>query len=90
MPTIRLPDGRQLVGTDVAISEQTERWTDVVLSDGSKLRIRPNVLSVTKIDGEYDPEGHPLYAIKSNNIMVVAESPAHLKRGANTGGGRAN
>jgi hypothetical protein len=88
--SVKLPDGRLFTGPDVAINEQTERWSEIMLEDGSKLRVKPNVVSVIRVEGQWDSDGHPLYAIKSNIIMTVVDSPAHLKRGAAATTGRAN
>ena len=78
---VTLPDGRIFTGPDVSINEQTERWTDVVLSDGSTLRVKPNVVSVIRVPDQWDADGNPLYAIRSNIIMTVASAPAELKKG---------
>lgn len=84
---IPTPQG-MLEGVDIPIKEATERWSDVTLGDGSILRIKPNVLSVTRVDGKYDNEGNPLYVLQSNQIMTVTNVSAHLRQGA--GGTKAN
>lgn len=82
---VPLPNGQTADGLEVTIKETTERWSEVTLEDGATLRLKPNVLSVVRIDGQYDPEGNPLYVLKSNQVMMVANVPAHLRRGAITG-----
>jgi hypothetical protein len=84
---VTLPNGI-FDGTDVGIKESTERWSDVLLEDGTTLRIKPNVIMVTRIDGHYDPEGNPLYALNANQIMTAVNVPAHLRKPA--GGAKAN
>lgn len=69
-----------LEGVDVAISETTEKWSEVTLADGAILRIKPNVLSVTRIDGKYDNDGNPLYVLHSNQIMTVTNVATHLRQ----------
>ncbi len=76
------PDGRTVDGFEVPVLESTERWTEVKLEDGSVLRIKPSILSAVRVTGQYDQEGNPMYALKANNAMVVAEAPEHLKRQA--------
>ncbi len=71
-----------LEGVDVPIKEATEKWSEVMLSDGAILRIKPNVLSVTRIDGKFDNDGNPLYVLQSNQMMTVTNVPAHAKRAA--------
>lgn len=79
--TITLPNGT-FSGDDVPVKETTERWTDIALEDGSTMRLKTNVLSVIRLDGQYDPEGNPLYVVKTNNVMVITNVPAHLRKGA--------
>ena len=67
--------------TEVVVTESTERWTDVQLSDGATLRLKPVVLAAVRVDNMYDPEGNPLYQIKVNQIMTVT-APDHLKKSA--------
>jgi hypothetical protein len=79
------PTGAMVDGFDVPVVESTERWTDVTLEDGSVLRIKASILGAVRVLGQFDPEGNPMYALKSNVQMVIAESPAHLKRGYTPG-----
>lgn len=69
-------------GSEVPVSESTERWSDVTLQDGTILRIKPSVLSAIRIDGEYDPEGNPAYAVKAQHMVAIVSSPEHLRKGA--------
>lgn len=66
---------------EVAVEEATERWTDLKLADGTVIRIKTVVLAVLRLEGEYDPEGNPMYQIKANQIMT-ASAPDILKKGA--------
>jgi hypothetical protein len=85
--TVTLPHGT-FQGVDVPIKESNERWSEVILADGATLRIKPNVLVVTRIEGQYDPEGNPMYALTANQVMTVVNVPAHLRKSA--GGTKAN
>ncbi len=84
---VQLPTG-MVEGVDVAIKDSHERWSEVDLADGTTLRIKPNVLAVTRIDGQYDQEGNPMYALTANQVMTVVNVPAHLRKPA--GGTKAN
>jgi hypothetical protein len=68
---------------EVEIEVSTERWTEVTLKDGSLIRIKPVILSVLRIDGQYDQEGNPVYQVKANQVMT-ASAPDHLKKNAPT------
>lgn len=78
---ITLPNG-VFDGNEVAISESTERWSDIKLEDGTVLRLKPSVFSAIRIDGQYDQDGNPMYAVKSTNAMVIVSAPDHLRKGA--------
>jgi len=67
-------------GTDVAVVESVERWTEVKLEDGSVLRVKPVVMSVLRLEGQYDPQDNPMYAIQAGQTMVVASAPEHLRK----------
>ena len=79
---IQGPPGQpSLEGYDVPIVESTERWTEVKLEDGSVLRVKASILSAIRVPGQYDADGNPMYALKSNVAMIVADAPENLKRG---------
>jgi hypothetical protein len=67
-------------GNEVPILESVERWTELKLEDGSILRVKPLVMSVIRIDGQFDPQGNPLYAIQGTQAMVIASVPDHLRQ----------
>lgn len=69
-------------GTEVGLIESVERWTELKLEDGSILRVKPTILNVTRIDGHYDPQGNPMYAIQGSQVMTVGSAPDHLRQGA--------
>lgn len=68
-------------GFEVAVSESTERWTEVMLEDGSVLRLKPVVIAAIRIDGQFDPEGNPIYQLKVNQVMITASAPERLRKG---------
>ena len=75
------PTGALVDGFEVPVAESTERWTEATLEDGSVLRIKASVLSAIRVPGQFDPEGNPMYALKTNVAMVVVTAPDNLKRG---------
>lgn len=66
---------------EVGVSESTERWSEVTLEDGSVLRLKPVVIAAARIEGQFDPEGNPIYQLKVNQIMITASAPEHLRKG---------
>lgn len=75
------PTGAIVDGLDVPVTESTERWTEVKLEDGSVLRLKPSVLAAIRIPGQFDPDGNPIYTLKTHVQMTLAEAPEALKRG---------
>ena len=73
------PDGKIVDVVKVDITESSERWTDITLSDGTTIRTKPVILSVIRFKNMYDQEGNPVYQLKANQVMV-ADSPDHLKK----------
>ena len=67
-------------GSEVGVSESTEKWSEVTLEDGTVLRVKPSVLSAIRMDGQYDPDGNPAYLIKAQQVVMVASAPEHLRK----------
>ena len=76
---VKAPDGKIVDAVKVDITESSERWTEISLSDGTTIRTKPVILSVLRLENMYDQEGNPVYQLKANQVMV-AESPDHLKK----------
>ena len=74
--------GKTVEAEVVDIVDLTDPPIRVVLADGSTLRLRVDVIEVTRFDGEWDREGHPVYNVRSATTMAVLESPEHLRREA--------
>ena len=67
---------------EVAVTESTERWTEVRLEDGSLLRIKPVLLSAVRVENQFDQDGNPIYQVKVNQVMTVTDVAEHLRKGA--------
>ena len=72
--------GKMSTATVVEIEEIADKPVIVSLADGSRIRIRVDVIEVVRFDDEWDGEGHPLYQVRSGNIVAVLESPPELRR----------
>ena len=77
---IRNARGELVEGTLVNVEESTERFSDIKLEDGTVMRIKVVVIDALRVDDQWDVDGHPVYVVKSNNVVVVSESPEELKR----------
>ena len=80
------PTTGKLVKVEVVdIKEIHDPPTLVTLSDGSTLRMRLDVIEVARFDGEWDPDGHPVYTVRSGKVTAVLESPERLRRPSSGG-----
>lgn len=48
-----------------------EPWAEVLLEDGTVIRMRTIVTGVYRVLGEQAPDGRPLYQVQSTTIMAV-------------------
>jgi hypothetical protein len=75
-----LPDGTTKEGVDVPIQESTERWSELLLDDGTTIRVKQVVGQVLRVDGEWDEEGNPLYVVKSNPQVALVHVQKSLRK----------
>ena len=75
-----LPNSPLKDGVEVQVKESTERWTEVELEDGTVVRLKASLLGAVRIEGEWDPEGNPAYALKVSPNVIIASTPDDLRR----------
>jgi hypothetical protein len=75
-----LPNSPLKDAVEVDVKESTERWTEVTLEDGTIFRIKVSVLGAARVDGEYDQEGNPAYALKMNPVIAMVSTPPNFRR----------
>lgn len=63
--------------------EATERWSEYRLADGTTLRLKPVMIAIFRADGQYTPDGEPVYNMKSTLITDV-RAPAALNKPGQT------
>lgn len=80
---VRLPDGTMVDGVSVTIVESTERWSDVLLADGTRVKLKMSVISAARSDRHFDDQGNPIYSFDMTPQVVVTEVPPGLKRKTN-------
>ena len=82
MPAKRytLPTGQEIDVEVVAITKRDDPPTVLELEDGSRIRLRIDVLEVGRALSMWDAEGNPVYHVKSANTMAVLDSPDTLRK----------
>lgn len=56
-----------------------EHWNEYLIDDGTVIRMKLVATEVFRIDGQYDPQGNPLYFITTTNVTSVS-APEELLR----------
>lgn len=81
MATMKVPLGGSIVDADdIPIEESTERSSEYVLKDGTRLRVKFSVIAVGKIQGKFDNEGNPQYVINGSPTVAIMEVDEKLRR----------
>ena len=65
--------------TEIEMLEAKERWSEYRLADGTTLRLKPVMIGIFRADGQYTPDGEPIYNMKSTLIADV-RAPNTLMR----------
>jgi hypothetical protein len=55
----------------VEVNNSSENWNQYLLSDGTLIKLKAVVTEVWRVEGEYDPDGNPVYVVRSGNIVTV-------------------
>lgn len=77
------PASPQRDGSEVQIAESNEKWSEFTLEDGTVLQIKTSLVSAIRVDGEFDQEGNPSYALKMQPMIAVVNVPEGLRRKPN-------
>jgi len=75
------PAGAVSTAQDVDVLEAKEVWSEYRLSDGTVLRIKPVMITISRVEGEHTIEGDPVYNMKSTLVTDV-RAPKELKKSA--------
>ena len=73
--------GKEIWAELIPVQQAKEGWSQYLLTDGSIVKIKMVVTDIFRVDGEYDPEGNPVYYVKSTNVLSV-NAPEELKKKA--------
>jgi hypothetical protein len=63
--------GKNIEVNEVEIVTSNEIWNEYRLTDGKILRIKTVLITACKAISEKDPEGNPLYIVKTQQIVNV-------------------
>jgi hypothetical protein len=74
------PAGKTVDGVEMDVEESIEKWSQFTFPDGTVMRAKLSIATATRLEGEYDQEGNPLYATRMTPTMILSSVPDHLKR----------
>ncbi|MCL5259463.1 MAG: hypothetical protein M1532_02355 [Nitrospirae bacterium] len=78
---VKLPlFGHDVDAFDVPIVKSQENFNEYELEDGSVIRFKVVATSVLRLDGQYTPEGDPVYLIKNGQVVTVISAPDKLRK----------
>lgn len=72
--------GQDIEATDVPISKSTENYNEYELADGSTIRLKVVATAVLRLDGQYTPEGDPIYLVKNGQVVTVVDAPKTVRK----------
>ena len=79
MPQLTMPEqmrkmsilGKEMDVADVPILESKEPLCSYTLEDGSVLRVRNVATSILRINGQFTPDGAPIYVVITSPAVSV-------------------
>ena len=74
--------GHDIDVTEVPVAKAEERFIQYELEDGTVLKVKSVVTSVMRVEGQYLPDGTPIYIVASNPVVSVLSSPYQRDGGA--------
>jgi hypothetical protein len=72
--------GQEFMGEEVEFeAESAEKWNLYALHDGTTLKLKAVLADVLRLEGQYSPNGDPLYTVNAQ-IIVATNVPENLKK----------
>jgi hypothetical protein len=78
-PPVPKGAGDAPTNTEIEITGSNEVWSEYHLIDGTRLRIRPVLVSAFRAEGQWMPDGEPVYGVKLTFITDI-QAPTALKK----------
>jgi len=72
--------GHEVTVFDVPVKTATEYFNEYELEDGSKIKVKSVAASFMRVEGEYAPDGKPVYLVFTSPAVNVLTAPDTLMR----------
>lgn len=79
MGELQIPTGDIADAEDIDFQEEEEHWNVYKLNDGVILKVKLVLRDVKRLK-KYLPDGNPIYAIDSTNVVRIVDVPKQLKQ----------
>ena len=66
--------GKEMDVADVPIKKATEFFNEYELEDGSVLKVKCVATSVLRVEGQFTPDGRPIYIVLTSPATSVMKS----------------
>lgn len=76
---INVPGRGETDVDEVGFRALQEFWNELLLDDGTTLRLKLVVTAVYSVPDAFDAEGNPTYVVRSTNVMAV-NAPDSLRK----------
>ena len=64
---------------DTPVKSATEFFNEYVLEDGTIIKVKNVATNFLRVDGQFLPDGRPVYLVLSTPVVNVESSPAAKK-----------
>lgn len=72
--------GQEFMAEEVEFeADSAEKWNTYALHDGTTLKLKAVLADVLRIDGQYAPNGDPLYTVNAS-IVVSTSAPDNMRK----------
>lgn len=72
--------GNDIDASEVPIIKSQENFNEYELEDGSVIRLKVVATAVLRIEGQYTPDGDPLYLVKNGQVVSVISAHDNLRK----------
>ena len=62
------------------LKKSTERSSDFTLQDGTVIRAKASITSAIRVDGQYGPDGNPMYMINLTPVISIISVPDKFRK----------
>jgi hypothetical protein len=71
----------EVTAEEIEFEPEKESWNVYALHDGTTLKLRTVLAEVLRVEGQYAPNGDPVYVVNASTI-VNTNAPEQLKKKA--------